>query len=441
MNFIDQWQAKQEFNKAVKELDVSGGIPLNTAEQAENNSDLKTYLDQLARVDLGLKEIVDQPQKIFYGEAKNLEHAMLVRTRRDTPPQSPPRETFQAELGTILTTQVEPTLAQLTRLTAFNLKIVDPQDQEALVNQTMDSLKNDWGSSFTDIGDDWTLRLVVANSLGKESWITPRLIPVPKDEYSADWIERQTRNLKRTIRPESLSEQIDKKARRNFCVRDVTLAEVDPFDLGGNGRMDEIIQKAGYRKTDNGDALTARPSIVKIYCHEDLESDETAPLLGVEESPYRDPTIKLLAIVPHALSAQIRQGFQKEIQAEAGKIVKERIKKGLKSGGDVDLSPDVVTTEALKKLEHHIVSDDYEDQLDWLCSVVLDETLKEMTRYPKTKDASALLNQARRLSAAAQRIDDRVEIEAESLDAMFSLGWSPDKVALVFPATMFTKKQ
>ena len=93
------------------------------------------------------------------------------------------------------------------------------------------------------------------------------------------------------------------------------------------------------------------------------------------------------------------------------------------------MSPDVVTTEALKKLEHHIVSDDYEDQLDWLCSVVLDETLKEMTRYPKTKDASALLSQVRRLSAAAQRIDDRVEIEAESLDAMFSLGWSRDKVA------------
>ena len=103
------------------------------------------------------------------------------------------------------------------------------------------------------------------------------------------------------------------------------------------------------------------------------------------------------------------------------------------------MSPDVVTTEALKELEQHIVSDDYEDQLDWLCSIVLDETLKEMTRYPKTKDASALLNQARRLSAAAQRIDDRVEIEAESLDAMFSLGWSPDNVALVFPATMFAK--
>ena len=82
-----------------------------------------------------------------------------------------------------------------------------------------------------------------------------------------------------------------------------------------------------------------------------------------------------MAIVPHALSAEIGQGFQKKIQAEAGKIVKEsRIREGLKSGGDVDLSPDVVTTEALKKLEQHIVSDDYEDQLDWLCSTVLDQT-------------------------------------------------------------------
>ncbi|MEK7111159.1 MAG: hypothetical protein AAB856_01050, partial [Patescibacteria group bacterium] len=125
MSFIEDWNANREFQKAVKNLDVSHGIPLNIAEQASGNSDLKKYLQKLATVDLGMTEVLDQPQKIFYGEAKNLEHAMLVRTRRDTPPQFPPRETFQAKLDMILTTQVEPTLAHLTRLAAFNLGIVD----------------------------------------------------------------------------------------------------------------------------------------------------------------------------------------------------------------------------------------------------------------------------------------------------------------------------
>ena len=61
-------------------------------------------------------------------------------------------------------------------------------------------------------------------------------------------------------------ETVDKAAGR-ICVRDVTLSEVEPFDLGGNGRMDGIIQKAGYRKTENGDAYRsiARTSVLKVF--------------------------------------------------------------------------------------------------------------------------------------------------------------------------------
>lgn len=441
MNLIEQWRANQEFKKIVRELDVSNGVP--SYPNVASGSDLETYLHQLARVDLGLKEIVDQPQKVFYGEARGREHAMLIRTRRDFPPQFPPRTTYQAELPVVITTQVEPTLEHITRLAAINLNI-DPKDQRGLVAQTINSLKENRRFSFTDFGDNWTLRLVVENSAGDDSWITPRLIPVEKGSYSADWIKRKTKNFKRTIRPESLGEQVDKAAEDNFCVRDVTMAEVDSFDLGGNVRMDEIIEKAGYREADiNDHALdyraTARPSAMKIYCHEDLEPDETAPLLGVKKSIFGDNTFKLLALVPQALSAEIRSEFQKKFQFTAGEIVKNRIKTGLKSAEDVNLNPDDVTTETLKKLEHHIVSDDYHDQLDWLCSIALEQTLKEFSRYPKTKDAVALLRQARKLSAAAQRIDDVLAEDAGNRDAQFTLGWKPDEVALSFPAAYFRK--
>lgn len=438
MNFIEQWREKWKFEKIVKELDVSEGLPSDL--KPAPGSDLEAYLHQLNRVDLGLKETLPQPQKVYYGEVRGLQHAVLGRTRRDTPPQFPPRTTYQAELPIVLTTQVKPTLEHITRLTAFNLNI-DPKDQGALVTQTINSLKEDRRSSFTDFGDNWTLRLVVERSSGDNSYITPRLIPEPKNEYSHDWIKRKTKNLKKAINPENLSEQVDKAAGKNFCVRDVTLTEIDPFDLGGNSQVNKIIYDAGYlevKDTEAPENILARIMGVIAFRHQD-DIDGKTPLLGRKiDAGYE--TIRFSAIVPSGLSAEFHSEFQKRFQKAAERIVKNRIKEGLKRDENIDLNPDEVTTETLHKLDHRIVSDDYHDQLDWLCRIALDTTLNGISQYPKTRTASKLLVEAGKLAVAAQKIDNVLAENAGERDIQFTLGWSPDAVSMVFPAAWFAKE-
>ena len=51
-------------------------------------------------------------------------------------------------------------------------------------------------------------------------------------------------------------EAVDEAAKTNFCVRSVPLADIEPFDLGGQNRVNEIIQKAGYRKAEDDDTVT-----------------------------------------------------------------------------------------------------------------------------------------------------------------------------------------
>lgn len=446
MNFIDQWQVDRKLEKVTRQLNFSNGFKDERSTLAalpDTDQRLVSYLEAIKHLDDNLTEVADQPEAVLLGDQRFFPQTVLIETHRSEDRQRPPRRIYSATLNKIFTSDVETTIRHLTQLTAAH-RNVPPEDQPALTKKALNSWNENHGPvAEVQIDDDW--RLWIHVNLGNDRhFVAPYLVPIEKDIYSADWTTRQTGKLERKIQPKYLSKVVSQAAARNFRLRDIPVANFDPFDLGGKQRMDEIIQKAGYREAENDDARdyrsTARTAALRVFSHQDSESDKKAPLLGVEKSIWDNNIFNLLAIAPHALSKDIKAGFQKKFQAGAGKIVKDKIKEGLKSGGEINLSPDKITTETLNKLEHRIVADDYHDQLDWLYSIALGETLKELASYPKTKDAAVLLNQVRKLSAAAQKIDDVLAEDAGAIDPEFTLGWKPDEVSMVFPAAWFAKK-
>jgi hypothetical protein len=440
MNRIEKYLADRKLEKEIKNLDLSNGFPLN------NDQILEPYLSNLFRVDQGIQEIAGQPREVFYGEAKSFlhAHAFIKDIRQDLPRQSPPRIPKQAELGTVLTTQVEPTLVHITQIASKSLN-VDPKNQAVLIGKTIESLKENRGRySSVKINPDWELRLVVDYSAGDDSWITSFMVPVEKDGYSNQLIAKNSKRLKKQIRPENLKETVDEAAKTNFCVTERTVAELDPFNLGGDKNLSTLITESGYSVVTDHDTweylFSRRIDKGSVFRHEDLRSDSNSPLLRKEQLFGYNNTVRLSAVVPPALTEEIRLKFKNKFQKAAEKEIKSRIKEGLKSNQDINLNPDDIAVSALGLLEHHLPSGDYEEQIDWLCSITLGQTLETMAGYPKTKDAANLLSQTRKLAATAQRLDDHLNVISDSGDAEFTLGWSPDNVTLVFPATMFAKK-
>ncbi|MBI5356387.1 hypothetical protein HZB78_02115 [Candidatus Collierbacteria bacterium] len=438
MNFVEQWLADRKLETAVKNLDLANGIPENA------DPILEAYLHNLGAIESGVREVTNQPEKVFNGSAKGLVHAYLRDIRQDCPRNSPPRKPKQAELAIVSTRQVEPTLTHITQIAAASLNI-EPKDQADLVNKTLKSLgQNHRRYSSVEINPDWELHLAVDYSAGDDSWVTSFMVPVEKD-YSNQLITKNSKKLKEQIRPETLKETVEKAAQTNFCVTDVRVAELDPFDLGGDRQVEEIIISSGYREITGAKILEymlgKNTLETSIFCHQDHQPDDgKAPLLGKRKWWASNEFLWLSAVVPPVLAGEIRLEFEKKFQTAADQVIKNRIAEGQKSGEAVALNPENVASKTLKLLEQDLPPDDYEDQINWLSSIVLDQTLKAFDRYPKTKDAASLLSQARKLSAAAQRLDDHLSINSDNTDVEFGLGWSPENASIVFPAAWFAKK-
>ena len=146
---------------------------------------------------------------------------------------------------------MEPTLPHITSLVAANRSIL-PENQKVLIGQALESWRKNRGSvSEVKIDDDWSLRMVVRNfDYNDRSWITPFLTPVEKDEYSGQWVEKHAKEVKRNIKPDHLAEVVAEATDSNFCVKDVEIIDVDPFDLGGFDQVKRIIYDSRYEKPE-----------------------------------------------------------------------------------------------------------------------------------------------------------------------------------------------
>ena len=381
MKFFEQLKQDLALRKKVADLDLSGGMTADSPSLTAFDGDdprLAIYFNGLRKVQADIKKVAESPESVFLGDINTGRQSdLLVLTRRDNGHRKiPPRMTFGVVLPDVDAVDQELAVMHLTHLAAANLG-VDPKDQKSLADQATKSLRKNC-SIFADVGitPEWNLEVYVNN---RSRTVTPSLIPVEKPQYSEHWVDRQTKLVKQSIRPEALYQAVMTAAENNFCVTNAVTAKVDQLDLGGFTGAEALVREQGWQPVNQ--LLDQK----EIYLHSGHKPSDPVSLLG-KANFVREETIQFSAIPSPALKEKIRDEFGKKFEFTAHRVIKQRIAGVPAEKKLINLSPASFVSPVLESLgQHNLEYRNKEQAEDWFSSLVAHALIDELRPYPEAR--------------------------------------------------------
>lgn len=372
---IKSFQADIKLRQIISDLDLSAGMTDSPSLTVFDGDDprLAAYLSGLRRVQAAIKEVGPSPEQVFLGDINlGRQSDFLVLVKQDNEDRKvPPRTAFSVVLPDVDTINPEIAVRHLTHLAAANLGIA-PEDQKPLADQTVKILRKNSGVlAMTDINSEWKFEVWVNN---RSNTVTPSLIPVGKREYSAHWVDRQTRLVEQSIRPEALLKTVMAAAESNFTVEEAEVAKVDEMDIGGLSGAHELITKQGYRTSSFG-----------MYQSPDSKPENASANLRVHTSFPHMREIHFSAIPSPALKKEIRDKFERKYKSAAKQVIKQRIGKVPANKELINLSPASLVNPTLEFIGQNLESREKEQAEDWLSSLAANALIDELRRYTEAR--------------------------------------------------------